>query len=355
MPTMPLFAADLGASGTQVGIVGGIFGYSAILIRLFTNDVRQLGKKFCFYVGLGISMLVTLSFVIFDSIGSVIVARFVQGFGFGLATTFAAALVLEVIPASRRGEGLGYFGLGSTVGMAIAPALGIFLYENFNSTVLFVTSALCILIAGVIVSQTDKISSAEKISASYGSISERFLARGTGRAAMLTILFSVAYGSVNTFIAMAAREANLPNAGFFFVIGTTFIFLSRPIGGKLFDTHGAFATLLPGTIFYTIALVMIFSAKSSATLLTAAIFHGIGAGFLLPALMTWMINSVKSTQRDAASATFYNMLDIGTGTGVLLLGTLSGTFGYMNLYKFVAVVMIFVLIVLLRTRSRRGF
>ena len=45
LPTLPLYAAGLGATGTEIGIIGGIFGFSAIFIRLFTDTgVRALGK-----------------------------------------------------------------------------------------------------------------------------------------------------------------------------------------------------------------------------------------------------------------------------------------------------------------------
>lgn len=358
MPTLPMYAADLGATGTEIGIVGGVFGYSAIIIRLFTNNVaRAFGKKNCLYLGLGISILVTLSFAVFESIGAVILARFVQGFGFGLATTFAAALVLEVIPAARRGEGLGYFGLGSTVGMAIAPALGLAIFNGLGSTALFLVSTACTILAAVTVYFSGKGNFEAKVKSTprYDSFWERVVAEGTGRAAVLTVLFSVAYGAVNTFIAMAAQSAGISSAGAFFVIGTAFIFLVRPVGGRLFDAKGAFATLLPGALAYLIALVLIFSAKTVAVLLVAAVFHGVGAGLMLPALMTWTVNCAKPEQRDAASATFYNMLDVGTGTGVLILGTIAGVVGFVRVFEIVAAVMAVVIVLLFRIRAAAGF
>lgn len=97
-----------------------------VFIRLFTDaGVRKFGKKKCLYLGLLCSFLATLSYDMFTSIYSLIVARILHGIGFGLSTTFAAALVADVIPVQRRGEGIGYFGLGSTVAMAVAPALGL--------------------------------------------------------------------------------------------------------------------------------------------------------------------------------------------------------------------------------------
>ena len=69
------------------------------------------------------------------------------------------------------------------------------------------------------------------------SFRNRLYEAGTGIPAILTILFGAAYGSVNTFIAMMASEAGISSAGLFFIVGTFFIFLSRPFGGRLLDRY----------------------------------------------------------------------------------------------------------------------
>ena len=56
LPTLPIYMASLGASGSEIGLIAGIFGYSAIFIRLFTDTgVRAFGKKTCLYAGLLLS------------------------------------------------------------------------------------------------------------------------------------------------------------------------------------------------------------------------------------------------------------------------------------------------------------
>ncbi|WP_417083037.1 MFS transporter [Mitsuokella jalaludinii] len=133
LPTLPIYVASLGASGSEIGLIAGIFGYSAIFIRLFTDTgVRAFGKKTCLYAGLLFSLLATAGYALLDSVGAIVAARVIHGFGFGLSTTFAAALVADVIPASRRGEGIGYFGLGSTIAMALAPAFGLVLLSDIS-------------------------------------------------------------------------------------------------------------------------------------------------------------------------------------------------------------------------------
>lgn len=342
LPTLPIYAASTGANGTQIGIITGIFGFSAIFIRLFTDTgVRVIGKKKCLYLGLFFSLLATLSYNFFNSVPALIAARILHGFGFGLSTTFAAALVADVIPAMRRGEGIGYFGLGSTIAMAIAPALGVTLLADVGSTFLFVASAvvtLCSVISAKLCNAQEKIIE-HAVNPIHATIKNKILEHGTGIPAILTILFGAAYGSVNTFVAMMANEAGIESAGLFFIVGTIFVFISRPFGGRIFDCKGAFWVILPGGIFFFIALCILVSAKSLLILLVASVLYGFGGGLLLPALMTWMLNVVAPNRRSGASATFYNMLDIGTSAGIILLGSVAGTVGYVKMYYYVIAVM----------------
>jgi len=343
LPTLPMYATDLGATGTEIGIIGGIFGYAAIFIRLFTDTgVRAFGKRKCLYAGLILSIISTIGYFIFDSVDAIIFFRITHGIGFGLSTTFAAAIAADVIPAARRGEGIGYFGLGSTVAMAIAPALGIVFLTDVSPLALCAASTLvsCIAMLTLFTCKAKEVMPELPTKPVSTSLKNRLYENGTGVPSILTILFGAAYGSVNTFIAMMAIEAGIESAGIFFLTGTLFIFISRPFGGRLLDRYGAFSVILPGAISYLIALAIIVNATTLTMLLTASVFYGLGAGLLLPALMTWMLNVVRADRRSSASATFYNMLDIGTATGLLVLGHMAGDIGYIAMYKYVLGIMI---------------
>lgn len=350
LPTLPIYAASTGATGAEIGLITGIFGFSAIFIRLFTDTgVRAIGKKKCLYIGLLCSLLATLSYDMFPSVQALIAARILHGFGFGLSTTFAAALVADVIPALRRGEGIGYFGLGSTVAMAIAPAAGVTLLADFGSTWLFACSAIGTVFAIICA----KICTAEEkrpempTPAVHSSIRNKIYERGTGVPALLTVCFGGAYGSVNTFVAMMTNESGLGNAGLFFIVGTIFVFISRPFGGRLFDSKGGFWVILPGGILFLLSLLVLLTANSLPMLLVSSVLYGFGGGLLLPALMTWMLNVVNADRRSAASATFYNMLDIGTSSGIIIFGAIAGSIGYVKMYNYVAGVMVVFLAVFL--------
>ena len=75
--------ASLGASGSEIGLIAGIFGYSAIFIRLFSDTgVRAFGKKTCLYAGLLFSLLATAGYALLIPSGAIVAARVIHGFGF---------------------------------------------------------------------------------------------------------------------------------------------------------------------------------------------------------------------------------------------------------------------------------
>lgn len=353
LPTLPVYAASNGATGTEIGIITGIFGVSAIFIRLFTDlGVKTVGKKNCLYIGLLISLICTVSYAVFSSVEGMMITRVLHGFGFGLTTTFSAAIAADIIPGARRGEGIGYFGLGSTVAMAVGPAIGVWLISDYGFVSMFIASALGTGIAlfGTKLCDVPSIILTEKQNERPVSLLDKFFEKGTGIPSLLTMLFGISYGSVNTFIAMLAQEAHIENSGYFFIVGTLCVFLSRPIGGKIFDTKGAAWIMLPGSILLFLGLIVLVHTKSLGMLLGAAVLYGFGGGFLLPALITWMLNLVQPHRRSAASATFYNMLDVGTSAGAILLGMVAERVGFISMYKYSAGAMgIFLIVFALQT------
>lgn len=342
LPTLPVYAAFNGAKGSEIGLITGVFGFSAIFIRLFTDlGVKTLGKKKCLYLGLTISFICTISYIAFTSVGGMIATRILHGFGFGLTTTFCAAIAADIIPNSRRGEGIGYFGLGSTLAMALAPAAGVWLIKDFGYSVMFISSALGtgIALLGALACDAPKIEPLINEVQAKKSLLGNFFEKGTGFPAFLTMLFGAGYGSVNTFVAMLAQEAQIPNASYFFILGTFCVFLSRPIGGKVFDKKGAAWIILPGAVLLFGALLILTQTSTLTMLLSASVLYGLGAGFLLPALITWMLNLVQPDRRSGASATFYNMLDVGTSVGAILLGVAAEKIGYVSVYRYPATAM----------------
>ncbi|MBP2656516.1 MAG: mdtG 2 [Firmicutes bacterium] len=341
LPTLPIYVAHNGGTGTQIGLISGVFGFAAIFIRFFTDfGIQKLGKKTCLLVGLGISFLCVASYGIFSSANVMIAIRVLHGFGIGLATTFFATIVSDIVPYSRRGEGMGYFGLGTTVAIALAPAAGVWLVNDYGSFSLMFTIATISQIIALIWTlfcSSPKVRVDENLIIEEShSIFAKFIEKGIRFPAFLTMLFGVGYSSVIAFIPLLAQEAHIAKPGHFYLVGTLCIILSRGISGKLFDKKGYAWVIFPGAVVLLGGLFMLTKTNSLTMLLEVAVLYGFGAGMLHPALQTWMLNLVPGSRRSAASATFYNMLDLGTSVGTILLGIAAEKTGFIGMYMYAA-------------------
>ena len=336
IPVIPLYVTRLGGTSGQVGLITGIFVFSAIFIRLFTDlGIKKFGKRYCLFIGIITSFLSVAGYYLWTSVSGLLAIRIIHGIGFGIATTFYATLAADIIPAARCGEGMGYFGLGTTIAMAVAPAAGIWLMNDYGFGAVFLVSALCQIHAllGVYFCSIPAITVPDEVrSGSRRSFWDRFMVSGTQFPAFLSMLFGIAYGSVLTFIAVFAKEANIVNPGYFFLLGTLCMCLSRTVTGKIFDRKGPAWVILPGAILFLAGLAILTATTTLTTILVASVFYGFGVGALFPALQTWILNLVPASRRSAASATFYNVLDIGIGGGAIMLGILAGATGYASVY-----------------------
>ena len=340
VPTIAMYAASIGSSGSEIGIIAGIFALSAIVVRLFTDAlVGKLGKKRCLFLGLLTSLIATAGYGLFPTFGGLLAARILHGFGFGLSTTFAAALAVEVIPPEHRGEGVGYFGLGNTISMGSAPAIGVAVFSAFPPLVLFaIASAACVV--AILLFMLARVPERPLMQKKKETISliHHFFEEGTAVPGVISFLFGFVYASVNTYLPLMAEEAHIAYAGLFLYLARcSFLFPVCLVG--LYDRHGPFCVMFPGVLIYSVAIFMICTAHSSVYLLCGSIFYGLGAGLLMPAIMTWLFNVVAPARRSNASATYYNTMDLGTCLGIVLLGTLAGHVGYIAIFYAVLAVM----------------
>src|SRR5699024_3959945 len=147
LPTIPIFVNELGGSDQLIGIIVGIFTFSALLLRpLAGHALESKGRGFGYIFGIVLFILSIGSFGFISAIGFLIVMRIVQGIGWGFSTTASGTIATDLIPPQRRGEGMGYFGLSGNLALAFGPALGLTLVGVLTFSQLFlICSALGVL------------------------------------------------------------------------------------------------------------------------------------------------------------------------------------------------------------------
>ncbi len=337
MPVLPLFLADCGGADSEIGLIMGSFTISAIIIRLFTETgISTFGKKRFLILGMIVCMFGTAGYYWADTVGLALAVRLLHGVGFGIATTLYATLAVDIIPAVRRGEGIGYFGLGTTISMAVSPALGVWLVDanGFGALFAVATAGQIIAVLGLGAFAPAPVAAvANPVADAARPFLERIFERKTVFPAFLALLTGVAASGVLAFVALMAKEAHLDSVGYFFMVATSFVFLSRLFVGRIFDRRGPVWVVIPGAICLLVGQLILAHTDSTPVLLTAAIFHGLGIGILFPSLQAWMVGLVPPERRGVANATFYNFLDSGIGCGAAVLGFVAQAAGYAAVYQ----------------------
>ncbi|KAB2335121.1 MFS transporter [Bacillus mesophilum] len=332
LPTLPLFVNELGGGAGQVGLVTGIFTLSAILIRPFSGLLAiKYDKKVLLILGILINALATGTYYLSGDITVLLFIRLVHGAGFGLITTYFATLAAEIIPSHRRGEGIGYFGLGETVAISVGPMIGTMTLELYDFQRLFL-GGMAVLLLAVIMGFFIKRAPEGKERDKHASVKVKLFEKKVLFPSILILLVGLAAGGIMSFISLYAIDKNFSYVGLFFFVIAVATFLIRLISGKLFDLYGPSIILIPGSISSIVGLAILYLAGNDSMFFIAAVFYGLGFGSLLPAIQTWCLNLVQEHEHEDAMATFYNFFDLGIGGGAMLLGLVAAAASYQEIY-----------------------
>ncbi|RKL65250.1 MFS transporter [Salipaludibacillus neizhouensis] len=347
LPTLPLFITALGGGASQVGLVTGIFMLSAILTRPFTGILAtKVDKKLLLIFGIFLMALSTGAYYLSNNISTLLLIRLIHGAGFGLATTYFATLAAEIVPKDRRGEGIGYFGVGETVAISVGPMVGIMTLELYDFQRLFF-GGMAVLFLAIIMAIFIKIAPKGKKVDKQVSGKFKLLEKRVLFPALLIFLIGIAAGGIMSFFSLYAIEKDFTLVGLFFLLIAAASFMIRLISGKLFDVYGLAVILIPGSILSIIGLIILYVAVSDSMFLIAAIFYGFGFGAIFPAIQTWCLNLVEEHEHEDAMATFFNFFDLGIGGGSFILGLVATVASYQAVYLVASIVYGLVLVIYL--------
>lgn len=345
LPTLPLFVTAIGGGAKQVGLVTGIFMISAIAIRPFAGVLaKRFNKKYLLIFGIVISACSTGAYYLASDVSVLLLIRLIHGAGFGLATTYFATIAAEIIPKERRGEGIGYFGVGETIAVSVGPMIGIVALELYDFERLFL-GGMSILLLAVLMAVLVRRRPEARDTAEKGMVKVKVLERRVLFPSFLILLVGIAASGIMSFFSLYAIEKGFQSVGMFFFLIAAASFLIRLISGKIFDRFGAGAILIPASIFSIAGLSILYIAQTNAMFFTAAICYGFGFGSIFPAIQTWCINLVEEHEHEDAMGTFFNFFDMGIGGGSLLLGVVATIYSYQTLY--IASVLVYLLFLLL--------
>ncbi|WP_442595774.1 MFS transporter [Neobacillus sp. D3-1R] len=319
---------------TEAGLITTVFLISAILIRPIAGyGIEKIGMRKILLTSLIIFFIASILYFFATSIMALFLVRFLHGIGFGMATTAAGGLVANIIPDSRRGEGMGYFIMSSNLAMVMGPFIGLTAIQMWDASVLFAISVICALfslIAGWIIRIPIK-ENKKKIHISFQF--QNFFEASAVPISVVGAFFAIVYSSVLSFVSVYAKEIGLIEvSSLFFVVYAAILLASRPFTGKWFDQFGPNVIIFPSIVLFAIGLFILGSSHTALGFLLSAAFIGIGWGTIFPSLQTIAIQKAAPNKRATATATFLSIFDTGIGFGSFIVGMVVAEVGFRSFY-----------------------
>ena len=327
LPILPMFIIDkFQTDNATAGIIISLYTIGALACRPFAGFlVDTLSRKPLYFWTF---FAFTLCFIGYKTLGLIpllALLRFMHGLCFGISTTASNTVAIDALPSSRRGEGIGYFGISVNLAFATGPMTGMFLYEAFGDNIVFAISIiLCII--GLILVQTLKVAPKEKKPHAPLSLDRFFLTRAIPQFVNF-IFVGFAYGPVTNYIALYAKELGIGGSGWFYALIAAGLIINRITTGRLIDKGYLIHLVGTGMTLNIIAYFMLAFCHTPITFFASAFLIGTSLGLIFPGYQTMCVNLARHDQRGTANSTYLSGWDIGIGIGILAGGSMAEHFG----------------------------
>jgi MFS family permease len=328
LPTAPFHILALGGSHLQAGLFLGFLTYASAISAPITGAIAdRYGKRRVLIIA---SMAITVFSVLYaisPSYQIILSLVLLHGVFWSGLLSSSSSYMLDIIPASRRAEGMGYAGLASILAVAMAPWLGLWIFDHGGWRVLCFEAAILNVIMAVIAWRLTPDKHHPDRSMHPRDLIEWRILIG---AAML-FLYSFSYGGITSFVAVYAEQLSVPKALYFTVFCLTIV-ATRPFIGRYADRAGHARVIVPCLAMIVIGVGLLAIADGRAMFVVSAMMFGTGFGSAYPIFVAHLMHHVAEQRRGATFGALIGAFDTGIGTGSIAVGWLSERYGFGNAF-----------------------
>ncbi len=331
-PLLPLYLSEhFGATKDVIGLVLSGYTITALLVRPFSGYmVDSFPRKTVLMGAFALFAIFFAGYLAASTLLMFTIVRTLHGGPFGALTVSNSTVAIDVLPSSRRTEGIGFYGLSNNLAMAIAPTIGIFIYQFTHSFEFLFWLALIVAFAGWLVDATVEVpAKAVTRNNTKLSLDRFFLTRGW-LLGLNMISFGFSFGVLSNYLAIYGKEVLgiTGGTGTYFMLCSVGLMLSRLQGSKALRagrvTHNAATGMVISLVGYTLFILV----GGWWGYYASALLIGLGNGHLWPAFQNMTINVASNSQRGTANSTILISWDIGMGLGILVGGIVAELISY---------------------------
>ena len=345
IPVLPFYLSEVFSAGNStIGIILSCYTVAALCIRPFSGYfLDSFARKPLYLMAYFIFMTLFAGYIIAGSLTLFILFRIIQGVSFGMVTVGGNTVVIDIMPSSRRGEGLGYYGLSNNIAMAVGPMSGLFLHDAGMSFTTIFCCSLGSCIAGFVCASLVKTPYKPPVKREPISLDRFILLKGIP-AGISLLLLSIPYGMTTNYVAMYAKQIGINvTTGFFFTFMAIGMAISRIFSGKIVD-RGKITQVISAGLYLVVFSFFLLSAcvyliswndmLCTVVFFAVALLLGVGFGIMFPAYNTLFVNLAPNSQRGTATSTYLTSWDVGIGIGMLAGGYIAEVSTFDKAYLF---------------------
>lgn len=354
LPTLPLYVEDIGGTTQQIGLVMGAFAIGLLLCRPTLGKLSdRRSRKLVVLIGMAVVAVAPLGYLFVQSIPLLLLIRAFHGICIAAYTTGNSALIVDLSPANKRGEVIGYMSLTNPIGTAIGPAIGGFLQEEAGNTWLFLFSCGLGVLSFLCASQVKEprlVSESVKthlvthqnsqsptdvpVTAENDQFWQLLERPGLQIPAVILLLTGLVFGAIATFVPLYIREANVDlNPGWFYTAAALSSFCTRLLTGRASDRYGRGLFLTVSLVCYALSMLLLSQSQSAVHFLLAGLLEGAGGGTLIPLMMALLSDRCQPHERGRVFSLCMGGFDVGLAIAGPVLGTFAEPLGYQGIFS----------------------
>ncbi len=339
-PLLPIYLdSQFAADKDMIGLVLSGYVLAALFVRPFSGFVvdtfdRKRVLMLCFFffficfaghIGAGTLLMFA-------------VVRTLHGLPFGASTVANSTVAIDVLPSSRRNEGIGYYGLSNNLAMAIAPSAGIWIYGMTGNFYLLFWISLAVALGGFVCSTSVKLPKRRRVEGKPKMSLDHFFLTRAWLLALNIMCFGLCWGVMSNYVAIYAKEVIgiTEGTGLFFALLSIGLFTSRLYGQKGLRKGRLAENAIEGAAISAVGFTLFAMVEQEWAFYLSAILVGLGNGRMYPAFLNMFVAMARHDQRGTANSSILTSWDIGMGIGILAGGVLVEYTGYASAFWFTA-------------------
>ncbi len=352
VPTLPIYLSRLGSKEGEIGLLIGVLTITSLMIRPFVGrGLAKIPEKRFLIAGTLTVGTCCIAYLFAFPFLPFFFLRMLHGIGHAFFSTAAFTYVVNLIPQARRGQSVSYYYMSMNLAVALGPAFGMLIINEFSFAILFLVSAalsLCSLSVTLGLAKAQDLRPKSQVLEKQPILNREALPPAT-----MALISNTIWGALTAFFPLFAVMHGVSNPGVFFTVLAGVLILVRGFGGKILDLYSKEKLVPPCLAAQILAMLILAFSTTLPMFLLAAVVWGMGSAFLYPLLLVTAVERAGSSS-GPAMGTYTALFDLGTGMGSVVMGIVVQWTNYRTMFLCLALSCVINLLIFQLIREKKG-